>query len=95
MCDCVAYLFIFLLHLLRAQCRSAAVMFGGVCPRASFSYGLCGVTFLWYLCHPSIRVTRKGLVFQVEQHAFESLYAVFQCCRFRPPFVACVYNLSE
>ena len=50
---------------------------------------------LWYLCHLSIRVTRKCLVFQVKQHGFEAPYAVFHCCHFRSPFVACVYYLSE
>ena len=38
MCSC-GTLFYFLLHLVRAQCRGAFVIFGVVCPRADFRMG--------------------------------------------------------
>ena len=38
MCSC-GTLFYFLLHLVRAQCRGAFVIFGVVCPRAGFRMG--------------------------------------------------------
>ena len=98
MCNCGSFILFFLLHLVRAQCRGALESLALSVLVQVFVWAAWR-HILWYLCHLSIRVTRTCLacqnVFQVKQHGFEAPYAVFHCCHFRPPFVACVYYLTE